>query len=89
MATRITRKQLDTVADCINNTVGTPTEYMTDGVINTGHYTVSGCYGGYSLHQICNESGGCRDVFSVGHVSARELMGLMRAFLTGYVASTK
>ena len=48
-----------------------------------GHYEISGAYGGYNLHRICNEGGGVENVFGCGHVPARDLYNRMRAYLEG------
>ena len=87
MSTRITRAFLDAKVNTINTMTNSPfVPYRTvDGkaVANKGNYHISGAYGGYSLHRMCNESGGASDVFSIGHVSARELAGLMSAYIAG------
>jgi hypothetical protein len=89
---RITRKHLDAKAATINSMTKSPSEpYRTvDGkaVANKGNYHISGAYGGYSLHRMCNESGGVSDVFSCGHVPARELAGLMSAYTAGLYDAT-
>lgn len=92
MTTRITRPFLDAKAATINSMRGAPSEpYRTvDGkaVPNKGNYHISGANGGYSLHRMC-ESGGTSDVFSIGHVSARELAGLMSAYINGLYDATR
>jgi hypothetical protein len=93
MTTRITRAHLDAKAATINSMRGAPAEpsQMVDGKYraNVGNYHISGSYGGYSLHRMCNESGGTSDVFSIGHVSARELAGLMSAYTAGLYDATR
>jgi hypothetical protein len=93
MTTRITRAHLDAKAATINSMTKSPAEpYRTvDGkaVANKGNYHISGAYGGYCLHRMCNESGGVSDVFSCGHVPARELAGLMSAYMAGLYDATK
>ena len=87
MSTRITRSFLEAKAKTINSMMGAPLEpYRTvDGkaVTNVGNYHISGSYGGYSLHRMCNESGGASDVFSCGQIPARELAALMSAYTAG------
>lgn len=80
---RTTRQHLENKAAHINKLLGKPAEYMTAGAINPGHYSISGAYGGYCLHQTVSASGGVRDVFSTGHIPARDLAGLMSAFVLG------
>lgn len=92
MSSRITRKQLDSATEGLNRVTKSPLEPYTreDGRAraNVGNYHISGAYGGYSLHQICNESGGVRDVFNCGHVPARELLPLIWAFRNGFETAT-
>ena len=85
---RITIKHLRPLVDRLNRTAGTPSEpwsYDEDGKIrsNIGNFHLSGAYGGHSLHQMANECGGVRDVFSIGHVPARALYDQIHAFLRG------
>ncbi len=51
-------------------------------VAQIGNYHLSGAYGGYALHQICNEAGGIRDLFG-GHMPKRELYERMQAYIRG------
>lgn len=85
---RVTIKQLKSVADMLNRMTGNPLEHYAkndagEWRANVGNFHISQAYGGYCLHQMCNESGGVRDIFSCGHVPARELFGLMHAFRRG------
>jgi hypothetical protein len=93
MSTRITRAHLDAKCATINNLTKSPLEpsRMVDGkwTANVGNYHISGAYGGYCLHRMSNEGGGASDVFSCGHISARELAGLMSAHMAGLYDATK
>lgn len=93
MSTRITRSFLEAKADRLNSMMGAPVEpyRMANGkvVANVGNYHISGAYGGYCLHRMCNESGGVSDVFSCGHIPARELAGLMSAYTAGLYDATR
>tara|TARA_R110000868_G_scaffold343466_1_gene604473 strand:- start:76 stop:357 length:282 start_codon:yes stop_codon:yes gene_type:complete len=93
MTTRITRSSLDAKAATINSMRGAPAEpYRTvDGkaVANKGNYHISGAYGGYSLHRMATEGGGVSDVFSVGHIPARQLAALMSAYTAGLYDATR
>ena len=93
MSTRITRSFLEAKAATINSMRGAPAEpyRMANGkaVANIGNYHISGAYGGYCLHRMCNESGGAHDVFSCGHIPARELAGLMSAYTAGLYDATR
>ena len=89
MTQRITRAHLDAKAATINSMTKSPSEAYTNGKANKGHYHISGAYGGYCLHRMSNESGGVSDVFSIGHVSARELAGLLSAYTAGLYDATR
>lgn len=91
---RITVKDLEAVCARINRTVnGSEIEPWTRGDDGRLHqapnvYTLSGAYGGYSLHRNCDvdgdgESHGVHDVFGCGHVPKRELYDRMQSFLRG------
>lgn len=85
--TRVTRKDLEAIVARINRMTDSPAEpYRKEGdryIANVGNYHLSGAYGGWALHQMGNESGGTRDVLQSGHVPARELQGLMFAYIAG------
>ena len=93
MSTRITRAFLDAKADTLNSMTKSPAEpYRTvDGkaVANVGNYHISRAYGGYCLHRMATEGGGVSDVFNCGHIPARELAGLMSAYMAGLYDATK
>jgi hypothetical protein len=93
MTTRITRAHLDAKATTLNSMTKSPVEpYRTvDGkaVANKGNYHISGSYGGYCLHRMCNESGGVSDVFSCGHIPAKQLAALMSAYMVGLYDATR
>lgn len=85
---RITLTHLQAVIDRINRATGSPLQPYVKGDDGRHHaqpgcYHLSRAYGGYSLHRMCNEAGGVRDVFGCGHVPARDLANRMHAFLAG------
>ena len=84
----VTLKTLEAVATRINVMTGSPLEsYYKVGeryVAQVGNYHLSGAYGGYALHRMHNLGGGVSDVFQCGHVSKRELLDRMYAFIAGY-----
>ena len=84
---RITERELESVVDRLNRTMGTPaTPYVqVDGkfVAQIGNYNLSWAYGGVNLEQIVNEGGGVRNVFGCGHVTKRDLYDRMQAYLSG------
>jgi len=87
---RITRRDLDGVCRVLNRRAGFPdgTELWTraDGQnrATVGMFYIDGAYGGWALYLTVSEGGGVSDVFRCGHVPARELYGLLRAFLDGW-----
>ena len=93
MTTRITRAFLEAKARTLNGMTKSPLEpYRTvDGkaVANVGNYHVSGAYDGYCLHRMATEGGGAADVLDCGHVSAKQLAGLMSAYMAGLYDATK
>ena len=88
---RIRMNELEAVVRRINQVAGTPEQpYIKEGdkyVAQIGCYHLSGAYGGYALHQMVNESGGCRDVLRSGHMPKRELYERMHAFVEGLVTA--
>jgi hypothetical protein len=83
MKQQVTQAQLQAVVDRINRITGSPMTPYTDGKINIGNYHLSGAYGGYSLHRMVNAGAGSDDILSCGHVSKRELLSLMFAYIQG------
>lgn len=88
MTNRITEKQLFAVCERINRTMGTPlapyARNADNQIVPQGNaYLIDMAYGGYSLHQMMPTGTGERDVFGCGHVTKRDLIGRMFAFLAG------
>lgn len=91
MSKRITQAQLEAVVERINVMTGSPmiTWVKDEGGKYTsqiGNYHLSYAYGGVSLHRICSSGGGVSDVFRCGHVSKRELLNLLFAYIEGLSA---
>ena len=88
----ITFKHLEAVVNRINTMTGNNllaySKVDDKYIANIGNYHLSGAYGGYALHRMHNLSGGVSDVFQCGHVTKRELMNRMQAFINGYNAAT-
>ncbi len=85
---RVTLTQLAGLINRLNRVTGSPFEpYSCDesGTLraNVGCYHLSRAYGGYALHRICNESGGCSEPFYTGHSPARDLYNRIHAYLMG------
>jgi hypothetical protein len=85
---RITETHLQAKIDRLNRVTGSPAEPYTDGKANVGNYHLSHAYGGVCLHRMHNSGGGVSSPLSTGHVSKRELAGLLSAFIAG-IESTK
>lgn len=89
MAYRITINNLSTLALRLNEATGAPLRPYDrplgsdKHIAQIGNYHISQAYGGYCLHRMTNESGGVTDVFSCGHIPARELFERMHAFMRG------
>jgi len=87
---RITKRNLENVLSRINAQSGAAAEAWTqnsDGVwrANVGTYVLDYAYGGVRLGQLCNESGGQRDITVRG--TKREVYHMMHAFLRGLEAA--
>lgn len=89
---RVTEKQLQSIVDRINRTMGTPMKpYAPYDAAkggcqpNANCYHLSHAYGGVALHKMSATPGctGVSDVFSSGHIPKRELAELMYAWLRG------
>lgn len=90
---RITKNDLQAAVNLINRITGNnqePYRREAEGLrANVGNYHLSGAYGGWALEQMVNESGGVRDVFQSGHMTARELFDRIHAFRCGFETATK
>jgi hypothetical protein len=86
---RITLKFLQAQCERLNRLEGSPLEsYSKDESTgkysaNIGNYHISQAYGGYSLHRMYTAGGGVSNPLSIGHISARELSGLLSAYIAG------
>lgn len=80
---RITEKHLQAVVDRLNRITGSPAAPYVDGKAQIGNYHISHAYGGVCLHRMHNEGGGVSSPLSTGHITKRELAGLLHAFIAG------
>lgn len=87
----ITLKMLESSVNRINTMTNNPIESYSKiddkYTANIGNYHLSGAYGGYALHRMHNQNGGVQDVFQCGHVSKRDLLNRIQAFINGYSAA--
>lgn len=89
---RITIKDLNIAVERLNEALNMPMEYSTQSdtfKANVGHYTIDRAYGGFSLYQVANASGGVHDIFHCGHVSARDLFNRLHAMIEGVNAGVR
>ncbi len=85
---RITNAMLQSRIDYLNEITGSPMEYSTTDSsgkfrANIGNYHLSGAYGGWELQRVNNTSGGVSTPLNTGHISKRELLNLLDAFIKG------
>jgi len=80
---RVSMKQLENRVEHLNELTNSPTEYWADGVINIGHYTLSGAYGGWELQRVMNTGGGVNCPLYTGHISKPKLYDIIGAYITG------
>lgn len=80
---RITEKHLQAIVDHLNRITGSPAAPYVDGKAQIGNYHLSHAYGGVCLHRMHNDGGGVSSPLSTGHVTKRELAGLLHAFIAG------
>lgn len=80
---RTTLKQLESKVEYLNELTNNSKDYWNDGVINIGHYTLSGAYGGYELQQISTSGGGVSLPLYTGHISKPKLYDMLCALIKG------
>lgn len=80
---RITEKQLQAVVDRLNRITNSPMQPYVDGKAQPRNYHLSHAYGGVCLHRMGNENGGVSSPLSTGHITKRELLNLMHAYISG------
>ena len=85
---RITEKQLENLADWLNELTNSPKEpYSRDESgrlrANAGNFHISYAYGGVNVHRMVNEGGGVTCPISHGYKTKRELFNEMHAFIRG------
>mgnify|MGYP001279532175 CR=1 FL=1 len=85
---RITESDLQAKIDRLNKITNSPANPYTNGKANVSCYHISHAYGGVCLHRMYNDSGACTTPLIGGHVSKRELAGLLDAYISG-IESTK
>jgi len=80
---RVTEKQLQAVVDRLNRITGSPAAPYIGREAQIGNYHLSHAYGGVCLHRMYNENGGVSSPLSTGHITKRELLGLLHAYISG------
>ena len=83
---RITKKDLDSKVELLNNMTGNPTKAYAQEkgklLAQVGSYVLDGAYGGWGLGQICSEGGGQRTIIG-GHRPKKELFDMIDIFMEG------
>lgn len=79
---RITVGQLESRVKYLNQITGQKEKTWENGKANIGTYYLDGAYSGYTVDQICNESGGVIELFS-GHMPKKELYYRLNAYISG------
>ena len=88
MQNRVTEKHLQNIVDRLNRITGSPMKPYEGNKAQIGNYHLSHAYGGVCLHRMGNEGGGVSSPLSTGHISKRELQGLLYAFISGIEVTT-
>ena len=89
MSNRITQKDLEYLADRINESTKSPMKPWNPKTrkANIGNYHLSYAYGGVKLEKMCTSGGGVTTVSTGGFGTKRELYNWMQAFLAGIAKS--
>ena len=84
---RITAKTLEARINYLNRLMDRPATPWTkeNGLpkSNIGNFHLYQAYGGYNVHEICNESGGVRTPISYGCIPGRDLYEKINSFIDG------
>jgi len=83
MTNRITESHLQAVVDRLNRITGSPAAPYVGNVAQVGNYHLSHAYGGVCLYRMYNDAGGVTSPLSTGHITKRELAGLIHALIAG------
>lgn len=91
MSNRITIRNLENLLNHLNDLTNSPKTYRnpTTNIINVGHFTLSGAYGGYTLHRVGNTSGGVSAPLNTGYISKRELFNAIWIYIRGFELGQK
>ena len=84
---RITDATLQSQVDRLNRLTHSPITPYVNGVAQPGNYHLSHAYGGVSLHRMGDAGRGVSEPLHCGHVTRRELSGLIAAYVAGYDAA--
>lgn len=86
MSNRVTEKDLEEIVLKVNKLTFSPTTFMTDGVMNVGHYHISCAFGGYAMHRLESTGGSVSAVWG-GYCPKRELYKNIEIFISGIQAN--
>ena len=88
---RITSKHLEGLVCRLNTLTNNPVGQYTilpggKYQANVGNYHLDGAYGGWSLRQVVNKSGGESDIFNSGYCTKKALYDMIHAYIRGIEA---
>ncbi len=83
MQHRVTQSHLQAVVDRINRITQSPMVPYIGNIAQVGNYHLSNAYGGVCLHRMQNDGGGVSSPLSTGHITNRQLLDLMYAYIQG------
>ncbi len=82
---RVNKADLEALLLNLNKLTNSPTEFMTDGKMNVGHYCLDWAYGGVKLERLTSTGGSCYTVIN-GYGTKRELYEKMCIYIDGIKA---
>ena len=80
---RITDNHLQAQINHLNRITGSPLDPWIDGKAQVGNFHLSHQNGGVCLNRMYNEGGAATSPLSTGHITKKELHGLLCAFIAG------
>lgn len=83
---RINKADLERLLLKLNTLTNSPTEFMTDGKMNVGHYYLDWAYGGVQLQRLTSTGGSCYTVIN-GYGTKRKLYESMLTYISGVTAN--
>ena len=82
---KISKADLEKLLLKLNTLTNSPTEFMTDGKMNVGHYHLDWAYGGVQLQRLTSTGGSCYTVIN-GYGTKHQLYDSMLTYISGVKA---